>query len=465
MKKKSVIFRTFCALLFMFSVLSLTMVFGVKAEAAYSSTTAISVTDEGKVVSDAPIQGAAYAIKLVKSDFTATSPNGEYSYTFNAGIYYFDENGNLADLTANKVVPMFTGVETSAKADKALKAGKATSANNAYKSTIALYSGALNSKYYKDGAPFTGYYWLSKKLYKVTNGAKGALYTGVATGPFYDAASKTYKSLGKGIYTKNGVKTTAVVNLRYYSSGNYNDTFTDWKKIGGKVYYFKKGKALTGWQKKMPSYGRGKKKYTYLFSDKGVLNTNLVNYYGYKKFLAKKLYIIVNKRVNNTTIYIQDSKGNPTIPALSISCATAKKKGDTPNGKFRLEKTWNKRWYVYTKTNGGPFRYYQWAVTIHHTSTLFHSSTYRRQSAAALDVGRYNKLGTKCTTHCVRHQAKYAKLIYDIATYNISNIKWRKTRVPVLIMESKNYGPFGYIKPPKDLKAGTKYDPTDPAKK
>ena len=297
----------------------------------------------------------------------------------------------------------------------------------------------------------------------MTNGVQGGLKTGVATGTFFNGSS--FGSLGNGIYVKAGVKTTAVVDLRLYHNGNYNNNYTNWMDIGNKTYYFKNGLALTGWQKKMPSYGQGVKKYTYLFNKNGVLVKNLVDYYGYKKFIAKKLYIIVNKRLNNTTIYIQDSKGNPTIPALSISCATAKKKGDTPNGKFRLEKTWNKRWYVYTKTNGGPFRYYQWAVKIHHTSTLFHSSTYRRKSPASLDVGRYNKLGTKCTTHCVRHQAKYAKLIYDIATYKLNVMKWRKTRVPVLIMESKNNGPFGYIKHPKRVKSGTKYDPTDPAKK
>lgn len=468
MKKKSVIIRTFCALLFMFSVLSLTMVFGVKAEAAYSSTTAIFVTDEGKVVSDAPVQGAAYAIRLI-SDTKVESSDKAHTYTLKAGIYYFDDKGNLADLAANKVVPMFTGVNTSAKADKALKAGTAKLANNTYSSSIALYSGALNTtagtKYYRNGDPFTGYYWLSNKLYTVTKGVKGALYTGVATGVYYDATSKTFKSLGKGIYTKKGVKTTAVVNLRFYNNGNYNDTYTEWKKIGNKVYYFKKGKAVTGWNK-LPSYGRGIKSYKYLFNKKtGVLYTNLVDYYGYKNFIKKKLYIIVNKRTHNTTFYIQSATGHPVTPALTISCATAKKKGDTPNGTFRLEKTWNKRWYVYTKTNGGPFRYYQWAVKIHGTSSLFHSSTYRRQSAASLDVGRYNKLGTSCTTHCVRHQAKYAKLIYDIATYKINVMKWRKTRVPVRIITSPNEGPFGHVNHPARVKSGTKYDPTDPAKK
>ena len=76
----------------MFSVLSLTMVFGVKAEAAYSSTTAISVTDEGKVVSDAPVQGAAYAIRLI-SDTKVESSDKAHTYTLKAGIYYFDDKG------------------------------------------------------------------------------------------------------------------------------------------------------------------------------------------------------------------------------------------------------------------------------------------------------------------------------------------------------------------------------------
>ena len=470
MKKKSGIFRTFCALLFMFSVLSLTMVFGVKAEAAYSSTTAISVTDEGKVVSDAPIQGAAYAIKLI-SDTKVESPDKAYTYTLKAGIYYFDDAGNLADLAANKVVPMFTGVNTSAKADEALKAGTAKLANNNYSSSIALYSGALNSKYYRNGDLFTGYYWLSNKLYTVTKGVKGSVYTGVATGVYYDATSKTYKSLGKGIYTKKGVKTTAVVNLRFYNNGNYNDTYTGWKKIGSKIYYFKKGKAQTGWQKNVPSYGKNGKKYTYRFDDKGVLQTDLIwgkLGYGYKNFLKRRIKIVVNMRKNTTTFYTTDDGKNYNIPCLTVVCATARKKGDTPVGHFRLEKTWNKRWYVYTKTNGAPYRYYQWAVKIHGTSSLFHSSAYRTTKVSSLRVDLYNKLcqnKRNITTHCVRHQVKYAKLIYDIATYNISNIKWRKTRVWVDIGRQNKYGPFGKIPNLKKLKKGTKYDPTDPYRK
>ncbi len=442
-----------CFKAFFIAVFLLLLVAGTKVEAAKVGH--ITVNPDGSMTSDALT--APHAIKLLKDEVIE-------GYTLKANnIYYFGTNGNElpANLALNPI-PFFTGISANAQSSKALTAGKATVSGTTITSNIGLKSGSLSGKVYYNGDLYNGYSLSGNKYYTMTNGVQGGLKTGVATGTFFNGSS--FGSLGNGIYVSAGVKTTAVANLRLYKNGNYDGTTTDWLKLGNKVYYFKNGLAVTGWHH-LPSYGRGIKNYTYLFDANGVLNTNLVDYYGYKKFIAKKLFIVVNKRTHNTTFYIQDQNGNPTIPALTISCATAKKKGDTPNGTFRLEKTWNKRWYVYTKTNGGPFRYYQWAVKIHGTSSLFHSSTYRRKSAASLDVGRYNKLGTSCTTHCVRHQAKYAKLIYDIATYKLSVRKWRKTRVPVRIITSPNEGPFGHVNHPARVKSSTKYDPTDPVKK
>ncbi len=430
MKKNFKILTACLAFLFLFS-----LAFGVKVEAARKGQ--IEVTN-GVVTSTVK---KAHVVNLVNNE---TIEN----ITLTKGIYYFDATGKLANLTADTVLPYYVSIDASAGTTKLVTKGAFKKTGASYSSPIALFNG----QWYEGG-----------KYYACSSGSRGSLSNGVITGQYYNAGTKTSGSLGSGKYVVNGVLTTAVVNLRLYLNGSYS-TYTGWNKIGGNIYYFKSGQAVTGWNY-LPSYGKGVKRYTYLFNNKGVLYTDLVwGYYGYKNFISKKIKIIVNKKTHNTTFYLQDGSGNYTIPALTVVCATAKKKGDTPNGTFRLEKTWNKRWYVYTKTNGAPYRYYQWAVKIHHTSSLFHSSTYRKKSAKSLRVDLYNKLGTSCTTHCVRHQARYAKLIYDIATYKIKVKKWRKTRIPVQIITSPNEGPFGHVGHTK-VKKGTKWDPTDPNKK
>ena len=454
MRKNISILRTCFTALFL-----MVLIFGVKVSAA--TVGHITVDETGNITSDA-LPNAAHAVQLLKDEANIEG------YTLKAGYYYFDAAGKLAELKTTGPLTYFAGIDAEAKSSKALAAGKATLAEKTWSSSIKPKTGLVGSKVYKDGNAYSGYWWEGKKLFKVSGGTKGAAVTGVATGSFFDKASGTFKSLGKGIYVKKGVKTTAVVDRRYYKDGNYNDTATGWKKISKKIYYFKDGLAVTGW-KTLPSYGKGKKSYKYLFNDKGVLYTNLVDYYGYKKFIGKDILIRVNRTINNTTFYLKDNKGQYTIPALTIICATPRKKGDIPIGlKYRLEKTWNKRWYVYKKTNGAPWRYYQWAVKIHGTSSLFHSSTYRKTSGASLRLDLYNQLGKKITTHCVRHQAKWAKMIYDIARYRINDKKngryvWRKKRIKVHIIDTKNAGPFGRVYMTK-AKKGTKWDPTDPNK-
>lgn len=473
MKKKSSIIRTLFATVFMFTVLCFTMMFGMKANA--EEAIKVKITDEGVITSEL-IASKSHAVKI---STTITSENG--SFSIEPGIYYFDDKGILSDLGKEAVLPYFATEKTIVPGTKAFtEIKKAVKDNITTSSSVKYKTGIINNTIYQNGNLYTkGYEWIKnakdKKyyLYEVSNGKKGAVHTGVVTGTYFDpadGASGKFKSFGNGWYVKKGLLTTAVVNLRYYAGGKAS-TYTGWKKISTKIYYIKSGKALTGWQKNVPSYGKNGKKYTYRFDDKGVLQTDLIwgkLGYGYKNFLKRKIKIVVNMRKNTTTFYTTDDGKNYNIPCLTIICATARSKGDTPVGHFRLEKTWNKRWYVYTKTNGAPFRYYQWAVKIHGTSSLFHSSAYRTNKVSSLRVDLYNKLcqnKRNITTHCVRHQVKYAKLIYDIATYNISNIKWRKTRVWVDIGRQNKYGPFGKIPNLKKLKKGTKYDPTDPYRK
>ena len=416
-----------------------------------------------------------------------TTPGNKISYQINPGIYYF-KDGIMTELTTDSAYPTYNFISNSnslsaSNANNAFVKGKytisaSTTVNvKSITSSIKAFSGLLSvnnkSYFYKGGALYTGVMLYNKVLYKATNG-KASTSTrvniskaGVLKGSYFDVAAKKAVPLPKtGWYIKNGVKVSGkkVVKVTegkktyyYYYANGVCKGLNDWVTIDSKIYYIgKDGKALTGGFHKLKSYGRGVKKYNYLFSKSGVLYTDLIKYYGYDKFIQKDIKIITNKTTHNTTFYLKDKKGNFTVPAKTVICATARKKNDTRNGTFRLEKTWNKRWFIYTKTYGAPYRYYQWAVHIKGTASLFHSSTYRTTSAASLRTEYYNQLGTSCTTHCIRLQAYYAKMIYDIATRTNP-----KRRVPVQIITSPNEGPFGHVSLTK-VKSGTKWDPTDP---
>lgn len=446
------------AAMFMFCAMALALTCGIKVEAATPAT--VKVDAYGTVTAEAPTLPAA--IKVITSVTDATN-----SWTVTPGIYYFDEAGNAVNVPAlgTKNYSYYNNGATVANSPIVLAPTASinvtytkivTSSPKEFKSNIKGFTGIYGGKYYGDGALWNRLVWKNSKMYQCKNGVLGINPTGrTPVGyTYYDATSNTLKTFAGKHYFAKGVHTTAVVGLEYYAKGVMAVNKTGWVKIGNKIYYVIKGKAVTGWKKSLPSYGKGVKKYTYYFSKTGVLDTNLIDNIGYNKFIQKDLKIITNKTTHNTTFYYKQD--GEWVPAVTVICATAAKKGDTPSGTFRLEKTWNKRWFVYTKTHGAPYRYYQWAVHIKGTPTLFHSSTYRTKSASSLRADLYNRLGTSCTTHCIRLQAKYAKLIYDVATKTN-----KKRRVPVQIITSSNEGPFGHVSLVK-IKSGTKWDPTDP---
>ena len=452
MMKKSHSLKATLAAMFMFCAMALAMTCGLKVEAATAAK--ISVSETGVVTGEA----ATYpvAIKVI----TAVTENG---YTVKPGIYYIGTDQKLAKVAATCAANFYDNGTETAKTPVILATNVnpyvTDAATKTITSSIQLYTGSYKGKYYANGYAWTKLFWKNSTMYKSNNGA----ITNVApTGrtpagyQYYDVASNTVKTLKTKHFFKNGKHTTAVIQKEYYKSGILASNYTGWVTYNKKGYYIRKGIAVTGWQKKLPSYGKGVKTYTYYFNKDGVLDTNLIDNIGYSKFIQKDLKIITNKTTHNTTFYYK--RDGEWVPAVTVICATAAKKGDTPSGTFRLEKTWNKRWFVYTKTNGAPYRYYQWAVHIKGTPTLYHSSTYRTKKANTLRADLYNKLGTSCTTHCIRLQAKYAKLIYDVATKTN-----KKRRVPVQIITSKNEGPFGHVSLTK-VKSGTKWDPTDPNK-
>ncbi len=293
----------------------------------------------------------------------------------------------------------------------------------------------------------------------------GVIFLTAAAGTTtYSAAAETKTSTTTETTTTS--KKASVKDGKYYKGDEFQSTYTGWKKINKKIYYFKKGTALTGWHY-LKSYSGGKKKYKYLFKPNGVLVTNLFNYKNnYNKYIKKPMKIRVNLTTHNITFYLYDNKKKSyDIPAKTVICSTSRYKNGTriqKGKKAYLEKTSARKWFIYKKAN--PWRYYQYGVHIKYSESWFHSTLYRSANAKDLMTptvaNGYNYLGTNQTTACIRMQAVNAKLIYDIATKTN-----KKARVWVEIYRSKNKGPFGQVKlsdTTGKLSSGTKVDPTDP---
>ena len=262
-------------------------------------------------------------------------------------------------------------------------------------------------------------------------------------------------SFDKSLPSKTYAATYQVYERNLYENGTRVYYFNGWKKIGKKIYYFEKGRAIKGWHY-LKSYGGGTERYRYYFRSDGSLLTDFfaVNR---KKWIRHKIGITVNMTTHTVTFLGWDNKTNSyRIPLKACVCALPRKRNGCPTGTFRLEKTSAKRWYVYD--SGNAYYYYQWAVHIKGTPSLFHSCRYLKKSNRRLATGLYNKLGNNITTHCIRMQAANAKLVYDISTKTN-----KKARVIVKIFRANGGCPFGKVKLNDTTgKINTRYDPTDP---
>lgn len=317
-----------------------------------------------------------------------------------------------------------------------------------------LFTGMKNNTVYKDGLAYTGICKKNNVFYKVTNGVIGKTINGVLSTTYIDTAKNTlcqptYK------YYKNGVGYTGIANNTYYVNGT-KSSFTGWKKSNKKIYYFKKGSAVTG-TAYLPSYGGGSSKYRYSFYNNGILKTNLfkegnpsVNYY------KQRMKFELNLTTHTVTMLMYDSKTKTyDIPLKAFVCSTAKNGKGTKTGNHHLAKGSRCRWFVPPRATT---HFYQWGVFIRGSYSWFHSEQFTSKNIRRFKASTYNGLGTNQTSACVRLQVVNAKLIYDIAGQNPYDI-------PVQIFRSSAKGAFGQItladttgKIPITLN----HDPTDP---
>ena len=282
----------------------------------------------------------------------------------------------------------------------------------------------LNDKKTSPYAPLTGYRTVKSKLYKYTKGA-GALFTGIYNGYYYTKGMKT---------TKSG-----------------------WVTVSGNTYYFKSGKAVTGWQ----YLKRNDKTYKYYFKSNGILVNDLFSYFG-KSYLSRPMIIQINRKTHTADILLYDSaKKSYCIAAKSFVCSTCEKSSDFKTGTYKLYSNRRRRWFTFTHPETKKTSYYQYASFIVGTDAWIHSSSYSKKgNIRSLNVGNYNKLGTNQSFYCVRFQVANCKIVYDAVG------KQGNAKVKVKLYNSSNKGPYGQIKlsdTTGKLSSKRTYDPTDPA--
>lgn len=282
-------------------------------------------------------------------------------------------------------------------------------------------------------SPLTGYRMVSGKLYKYTKGT-GVLFTGIYNG------TEPELSQYKGSYFSKGVK---------------NAMPNGWNTIGGKRYYVKSGKFLTGWQY-ITTNGV---KYKYYFDKDGVLITDLFAHFG-SSWKKKPMTVRVNRNNHTADILVYDSTTKKyDIAAKSFVCSTCEKSSDFQTGTFKIK--YRRRWWDFTNPKTKKTSYFQYGIRISDKHSLIHSSSYSKKSIYSLIRGNYNKLGTNQTFYCIRFQVVNAKLIYDAWGGGNKSIK-------IQLVKSSHNGPYGKITladTTGKLSSKYNYDPTDPAVK
>lgn len=304
-----------------------------------------------------------------------------------------------------------------------------------------------------------GWYKYDGKWYHATTDSleKGS------TSPYSVLANKVYrvyKPDGKLYYYSQGKASlyTGVYQSVYYSKG-IKSTKSGWVKVSGKWYYFKSGKAVTGWQ----YLSRNSKTYKYYFKSDGTLVEDLFTYFG-SSYLNKKMLIQVNRTTHTADILLYDStKKSYCIAASSFVCSTCEKSSDFHPGTYYLYSNRRKRWFTFTHPQTKKTTYYQYATFIVGTDAWIHSPQYKKKGDIySLTVSNYNRLGTNQSFYCVRFQTLYSKRVYDAVG------KQGSKKVKTKLYNSSNKGPYGQIKLADStgkLSSKTTYDPTDPAVK
>jgi hypothetical protein len=300
-----------------------------------------------------------------------------------------------------------------------------------YVATKSTLEGTKTQPY---AVPLTGYRMVNNKMYKYTKGTP-VLFTGIYNG------TETNLAKYKGYYFSKGVK-------QKLPDG--------WKPVGGKRYYIKNGKYVTGWN--YIKYNGAT--YRYFFDKTGAQVQDLFSYN--RAYMKSKMLVQINRYTHTTDVLLYNSATKKyDIPAKSFVTSTPKEAAHFKVGSYKLD--YRRRWWSFFDPTSQSYGYYQYAIRIKGTpAALLHSSRYYAKRNNALKVSNYNNLGTNQSYYCIRVQCVNSKLLYDcVGKQGAGKIKCKYTN-------SKTPGPNGKVTladTTGKLKKSAKYDPTDPAAK
>ena len=115
------------------------------------------------------------------------------------------------------------------------------------------------------------------------------------------------------------------------------------------------------------------------------------------------IILVVNKKAQVVTAYVQDAQGKYTIPLRHMICSSGKVYDRTKNGTYVL-KARKGEWYQY------PGGYYIRWPSIYRDGYYFHSPLYNPRKS--LSGGTVDKLGTRQSLGCIRLKVKDADWVY-----------------------------------------------------
>lgn len=117
------------------------------------------------------------------------------------------------------------------------------------------------------------------------------------------------------------------------------------------------------------------------------------------------IILVVNKRAQVTTAYIQDAKGRYRLPLRHMICSTGLTYERTRNGEYTILRK-NGEWYTYPGPSGDTIRW----PSVYRSGYYFHSPLYNKNHTIRLST--VNRLGDRASAGCVRLKSNDAEWVY-----------------------------------------------------
>lgn len=115
------------------------------------------------------------------------------------------------------------------------------------------------------------------------------------------------------------------------------------------------------------------------------------------------IILVVNKKAQVVTAYVQDGEGEYTVPLRHMICSSGKVYGRTKNGTYQL-KARKGEWYRYPSGC-----YIRWP-SIYRSGYYFHSPLYT--SGKRINTSTVKRLGTRQSLGCIRLKVRDAEWVY-----------------------------------------------------